>query len=377
MVYTRTCLTECHFAEASQCNVLRPPNFICERRTAFYNHLPQHTISSNNEGTLTDCIGWVIVHPDLHSHVEAQIAHLPKIKDLIEVYHALTRATPSYSVLVNHNQRTSAPKLEKKKVFQVTSESSQVVVQAAEKVISMLANPQVARALSDLMPLRNQHGTHSWGHVFWSQCFDDYPQPIKVDSLNEEEDENEVHSNGGWSIPSTDPWKVSTPDPEEEAIKWGPTSVEGLTPTLSLSQSDSPYSEVESFNLLPELDQLELSKIDGLLEEEFHEALKVTVRAPSPPPPPTAITKHVKEPHGECGFFRGTREDQFRYINSTGNIFMVPNNPFGISVTRIMVAYHFEALYNMNTADFRVVATSIPGLAQGEMGTPIATPDSV
>ena len=168
---------------------------------------------------------------------------------LFRSYRALARAAPSYSVLIKHNQRTSAPKSEKKKVVQVASEAYQAVVQAAEKVISMLANPQVAGALSDLMPLRNQHGTHSWGHVFWPQRLDDYPQAIEVDSSDEEEDEDEVRSDGGWSIPSTDPWKVSTPDPEEEAIKWGPTSVEELTPTLSSSSSDSSYSEVESFDL--------------------------------------------------------------------------------------------------------------------------------
>ena len=283
------------------------------------------------------------MHPDPYSHVEARIAHFPEVKDLIDVYRALARAAPSYSVLVKHNQRTSAPKSEKKKVVQVASEAYQAVVQAAEKVISMLANPQVAGALSDLMPLRNQHGTHSWGHVFWPQRLDDYPQAIEVDSSDEEEDEDEVRSDGGWSIPSTDPWKVSTPDPEEEAIKWGPTSVEGSTPTLSSSSSDSSYSEVESFDLLPELEQLELSTIDELSEEEFHEALKVAVRAPSPPPPPpTAITKHVEEPHGRCGFFRGTGEDRFGYINSRGDIFMVPNSSFGISDVRIMVAYHLR-----------------------------------
>ncbi|KAJ8462726.1 hypothetical protein ONZ51_g10717 [Trametes cubensis] len=171
------------------------PNFNHEWRTVFYNHLARHTVSCNDEGTLTDCISWVIVHPDLYSHVEARIAHLPKVKDLINVYCALTKAAPLYSVLVKHNRRTSAPKSEKKKkVVQVASKAYQAVVQAAEKVISMLANPQAMGALSDLMPLCNK------------------------------------------------------------AVKWGPTSVEELTPTSSSSSSDSSYSEVESFDLLPELD---------------------------------------------------------------------------------------------------------------------------
>ncbi|KAJ8501827.1 hypothetical protein ONZ51_g372 [Trametes cubensis] len=213
MVNTHTHLTGCRFAEASRRNIPHPPNFICEWRTVFYNHLPRNTVSSNDEGTLTDCIGWVIVHPDLHSQVGAQVAHLSEVKDLIDVYRALARAAPLYSVLIKHNQRMSAPKSKKKKVVQVASEAYQAVVQAAEKVISMLTNPQIAGALSDLMPLRNQHGTHSWGHVFWPQRLDDYPQAIEVDSLDEEEDEDKVHPNSGWSIPSTDPQKGSTSDP--------------------------------------------------------------------------------------------------------------------------------------------------------------------
>ncbi|KAJ8473513.1 hypothetical protein ONZ51_g7817 [Trametes cubensis] len=321
---------------------LVPPNFIRERRTVFYNHLPRHTVSANDEGTLADRIGWVIVHPHLYSHVEARIAYLPEVKDLIDIYRSLARAAPSYGVLVNYNKRTSAPRSEKKKVDQVANEAYQAVIQAAEKVLSMLANPQIAGALSDLMPLRNQHGTHSWGHIFWPQRLDDYPEAIEVD----EDEDADVSSVGGWSIPSTDPWKVSTPDPEEEAIKWGQTSDQESTPSLTSSSSDSSYSEVESFDLLPELEHLKLSmvdEVDKLPEEEFHEALKVAVRAPSPPPPPpTMLTKNVEEPQGRCRFFRGTGEDRLGYVNSNGDIFVVPNNPFGISITRIMVAYHLR-----------------------------------
>ncbi|KAJ8482619.1 hypothetical protein ONZ51_g5260 [Trametes cubensis] len=249
MVYTRTQLTGRRFSEASRRNIPRPPQ--------------------------------------LHPHVEARIAHLPEVKDLIDIYRSLARAAPSYGVLVNYNKRTSAPGSEKKKVDQVANEAYQAVIQAAEKVLSMLANPQIAGALSDLMPLRNQHGTHSWGHIFWPQRLDDYPEAIEVD---EDEDAD-----------------VSTPDPEEEAIKWGQTSAQESTPSLTSFSSDSSYSEVDSFDLLPELEHLELStvdEVDELPEEEFHEALKVAVRAPSPPPPPpTTLTKNVEEPQGRCRFF--------------------------------------------------------------------------
>ena len=85
MVNTRTHLTGRRFSEASRRNIHHPPNFIRERRMVFYNHLPRHTVSANDEGTLADRIGWVIVHPNLYSHVEAQISHLPEVKDLIDI----------------------------------------------------------------------------------------------------------------------------------------------------------------------------------------------------------------------------------------------------------------------------------------------------
>ena len=258
MVNTRTHLTGRRFSEASRRNIPRPPNFIRERRTVFYNHLPRHTVSANDEGTLADRIGWVIVHPDLYSHVEARISHLPEVKDLIDVYRALARAAPSYGAIVGYNKKTSAPKSEKRKVDQVANEAYQAVIQAAEKVLSMLANPQIAGALSDLMPLRNQHGTHSWGHIFWPQRLDDYPEPIEVDS-------SDVSSDDGWSIPSTDPWKVSTPDPDEEAIKWGQTSDQESTPSLTSSSSDSSYSEVVTLSSVT----LKLSSLKTSMNREL------------------------------------------------------------------------------------------------------------
>ncbi|KAI0653715.1 hypothetical protein C8Q70DRAFT_1059032 [Cubamyces menziesii] len=156
-----------------------------ERRTVFYNHL-LHTVSYNDEGTLADRIDYVIVHPDLYSHVEASISHLPEVKDLIDVYRALARAAPSYGVIIGYNKKTLAPKSEEKKVDQIANEAYQA-------------------------------------------------------------DED------------TD---ISTPDPEEEAIKWGQTSVEESTASLVSSRPDLPYSEIESFDLLPELNHLELSTIN-------------------------------------------------------------------------------------------------------------------
>lgn len=143
----------------------RAPQFINRRPTIHYDHLPRHSVSITREGSLSDRIGWVLLHEDLTAHVEARLRDIPNALTTVAAYRALARAVPSYSMLKLFVNKAGAPKSDKKAAGQLLDEAHFAAVQAAEQVIILLANPTVARALHDLLPLRNQHS--GWNTNLW------------------------------------------------------------------------------------------------------------------------------------------------------------------------------------------------------------------
>ena len=78
--------------------VERPPRFILDRKPVYYDHLPRRIVSNEEDGTLSDRIGWVILHPDLIGHVQQRLYKIPNAVDLVDTYRSLARAahpTPS------------------------------------------------------------------------------------------------------------------------------------------------------------------------------------------------------------------------------------------------------------------------------------------
>ncbi|RPD75020.1 hypothetical protein L226DRAFT_522807 [Lentinus tigrinus ALCF2SS1-7] len=227
-----------------------------------------HAESFNNEdGTLPDRIGWVIVYPDLTGHVDARIRNIPYAQDLIEVYRTLAKATPSYSVLSDFVKRVGAPCSEKDTAAVIANEGYNNIIQAAKWVIALLATPQMAQALNDLLPLQSQHVSHDQcRYVFWPRRINRY-QRLGDDSMetdNEAETEEKDSSNGGWSVLTTDPW--------------GPP----------------PSMDPEDMDSLPELDNLSLNMIKEVAEEVVEEP-PLTAMDPSPPSPPPPTTVKIDD----------------------------------------------------------------------------------
>ena len=135
----------------------RPPRFILDCKPVYYDHLPRRIVSNEEDGTLSDRIGWVILHPDLVGHVQQRLYRIPNAVDLVDTYRSLARAAPSYSLLANYNEKVGAPASEKKYAAQVAQEAYHDTIAAAERTIGLLCIPTVAHALADLLPLRSQH----------------------------------------------------------------------------------------------------------------------------------------------------------------------------------------------------------------------------
>ena len=62
------------------------PQFIKERRVVNYDHLPRPDVFIYPNGTLSDRIGWVLLHPDLHNHVRLRTSEIPNAEVYIELY---------------------------------------------------------------------------------------------------------------------------------------------------------------------------------------------------------------------------------------------------------------------------------------------------
>ncbi|KAI0681705.1 hypothetical protein C8T65DRAFT_751373 [Cerioporus squamosus] len=125
---------------------------------------PRHVVSNENDGTLSDRVGWVILHPDLVGHVSARLYKIPDALTLVETYRALSRAAPSYALLASYNERVGAPKSEKKYAAQVAQEAYQATIEAAERTIAITSFGPVASAtiLSEQRPqMRKKEATTS------------------------------------------------------------------------------------------------------------------------------------------------------------------------------------------------------------------------
>lgn len=320
--------------------VERPPKFIRDRKTVSYDHLPRRVVSNENDGTLSDRVGWVILHPDLVGHVSARLYKIPDALTLVETYRALSRAAPSYALLASYNERVGAPKSEKKYAAQVAQEAYQATIEAAERTIGMLATPRVARALSDLLPHRNQHGsTDRSRYVFWPRRISDYPQRTKTtdeeEGGNDQQDKPET-KNGGWGSPlSYDPWQ-STPE-----------LTTGTEVSEDYDHDSDVYADTDS---LPELENLELRSVDELTDEAMDEALEqLQVAAspsapppPSPPPPPAADDKKNPTPRIKIRLMRGRGHTRMYGITQHHRVLSIHEGPFPYTITEIEARYHLR-----------------------------------
>ncbi|KAI0686917.1 hypothetical protein C8T65DRAFT_700964 [Cerioporus squamosus] len=193
----------------------------------------------------------------------------------------------------------------------------------------MLATPRVARALSDLLPHRNQHGsTDCSRYDFWPRCISDYPQRTKTteeeEGGNDQQDEPET-KNRGWGSPlSYNPWQ-STPE---------------LTTSTEVSEDYDHDSDVYSDNnSLPELENLELRSIDELTDEAMDER---TPPPPSPPPPSPANDKKNPTPRIKVRLMRGRGHTRMYGITQHHRVLTIHEGPFPYTITEIEARYHLR-----------------------------------
>ena len=89
------------------------PRFIGLRQTVNYDHLPRPLISSEPDGTLSDRIGWVLLHPDLQDCVRTRTQHIPNAAEHVRLYRDFARIASYQTRVVRYIQENEGPPDEK------------------------------------------------------------------------------------------------------------------------------------------------------------------------------------------------------------------------------------------------------------------------
>lgn len=134
------------------------PRFIGLQQAVNYDHLPHPLVSSEPDGTLSDRIGWVILHPSLYDFVGTRTAHIPRADLYIEFYRTLARIAQDHAEVKKYIEWAAAPNCKKQRAWLVSDTAFNELVQLATRLMDQtMANGVYARALRDLLPYRNQH----------------------------------------------------------------------------------------------------------------------------------------------------------------------------------------------------------------------------
>ena len=123
------------------------PQFIKERRIVNYDHLPRPFASTYPDGTMSDRIGWTLLHPDLHNHVRLRTAEIPSADVYIELYRSLGKIAILQNKVVNHIWVSAITNKDRDKALTAAS-----AVSTAELVAQLRSAPTQTdriRALND------------------------------------------------------------------------------------------------------------------------------------------------------------------------------------------------------------------------------------
>ena len=138
------------------------PQFIKERRVVNYDHLPRPFASTYPDGTMSDRIGWTLLHPDLHNHVRLRTAEIPSADVYIELYRSLGKIAILQNKVVNHIWVSAITNKDRDKALTAARAVSTETISAAMNLMDqILSTGRWAHALWDLLPYRDQHNANA------------------------------------------------------------------------------------------------------------------------------------------------------------------------------------------------------------------------
>ena len=123
-------------------------------QTVTYDHLPRYPVRIWPQGTLSDRIGWTIIHPDLRAKVDQRFENCPSQQRMIRIYRHLANSAAAYplarSTLVRAYMLNPSP--ETWRPYAVCESSHYATIAAAEEVMNSLAHALTLHRLQGLVP---------------------------------------------------------------------------------------------------------------------------------------------------------------------------------------------------------------------------------
>lgn len=149
-----------HLADRISPEALYVPRFITNRHQVTYDHLPRPAMSPYANGTMSDRIGWVLLHPDLQDCVRTRTQHIPDAAEHVRLYRDFARIASYQTRVVRYIQETEGPPDEKTSSLQAARMAYDHIVASADYLISrVMVTDRWSRALGDLLPRPWQHAT--------------------------------------------------------------------------------------------------------------------------------------------------------------------------------------------------------------------------
>ena len=134
------------------------PQFIKERRVVNYDHLPRPNVSIHPDGTLSDRIGWVLLHPDLHNHVRLRTSEIPYAEVYIELYRSFGKMAIMHNKVMNYILESQGGTEQKAQALVSAEEAYNDCISAATQLMDKVFNVgRWAHALWDILPYKDQH----------------------------------------------------------------------------------------------------------------------------------------------------------------------------------------------------------------------------
>ncbi|KAI0702116.1 hypothetical protein C8Q76DRAFT_802408 [Earliella scabrosa] len=259
------------------------PEFLRKVRVT-YDHLPRPQSSIGADGSISDRVGWVVVHPDLQGLVDRRTQTVQGAQLWLDLYRHAAKIAPALKQGSKFAREHPDPCGAAWKMVVCAEDAFHRTIQIASTAINRLTTHPVLPTISDLLPPR------IWGSS-WERNIVDGPTRWNTDGDNTHinwKSSTESTAHNGWGEPTTGGWGTPTeknPPPLEASHEQAASiAVDKAEKTKDISPEEVQRLLDGFLKNLEEHRQLLIRDVE---REKIHPAALPSIPECPPAPPPT------------------------------------------------------------------------------------------